>query len=220
MENRKLKSQRDEGLHFGRLIGDSPAMLEVYEMIHRISRSHINCIILGASGTGKEMVARAIHENGLRAERPFVTINCGAIPENLVESELFGHVKGSFTSAFRDKLGLLEVANHGTIFFDEIDALPLSTQVKLLRAIQEKQVMPVGSVTPVDIDTRILCASNADMEELVQQGLFRRPVLSLEWWSCTSFVKGSTGDMDLPIQHFIQRCSQEYGAHWVYRLML
>lgn len=213
MENRTLRSQMNEGLHFGRLIGNSPAMLEVYEMIRRISRSRINCIILGASGTGKEMVARAIHENGARAEHPFVTINCGAIPENLVESELFGHVKGAFTSAFRDKLGLLEVANRGTIFFDEIDALPLSTQVKLLRAIQEKQVLPVGSVTPVDIDTRILCASNADMEELVQHGLFREDlyyrlnVVELH----LPLLRERIGDMELLIQHFIQRCSQEYG---------
>ena len=212
-ENERLKRKVTTNLHFGLFVGDSSPMLEVYEMIRRVSRSRINCMILGASGTGKEMVARAIHQTGDRSEFPFVTINCGAIPENLVESELFGHVKGAFTSAYRDKMGLLEVANQGTVFLDEVDALPLSTQVKLLRVIQDKVIQPVGGVESVQVDVRYICASNADMEQRVKDGLFREDlyyrlnVVEIHLPSLRERAK----DIEPLVHHFMERFSSEYG---------
>ena len=212
-ENAMLKGKSTQNLHFGLFVGDSTAMLEVYEMIRRISRSKINCMILGASGTGKEMVARAIHNTGDRFEYPFVTINCGAIPENLVESELFGHVKGSFTSAYRDKMGLLEVANRGTIFLDEVDALPLATQVKILRVIQDKRIQPVGGVESTLVDVRFICASNADMEQHVKDGLFREDLYYrlnvVEVY--LPLLRERTKDIEPLVHHFIERFSTEYG---------
>ena len=148
-------------------------MQAVYDLIHRVKETRINCLLLGESGTGKEVVARAIHFSGARADFSFVAINCGAIPENLVESELFGHKRGSFTGAVTDKVGLLEEAHKGTLFLDEVNSLPLSTQVKLLRAIQERRFLPVGGTREVSVDVRILAASNADLEDLVRQGEFR-----------------------------------------------
>jgi two-component system, NtrC family, response regulator PilR len=212
-ENAMLKGKSTQNLNFGLFVGDSPAMLEVYEMIRRISRSKINCMILGASGTGKEMVARAIHNTGDRFEYPFVTINCGAIPENLVESELFGHVKGAFTNAYRDKMGLLEVANHGTIFLDEVDALPLATQVKILRVIQDKRIQPVGGVESTLVDVRFICASNADMEQRVKDGLFREDLYYrlnvVEVY--LPLLRERTKDIEPLVHHFIERFSREYG---------
>ncbi|MEC7985850.1 MAG: sigma-54 dependent transcriptional regulator [Myxococcota bacterium] len=171
-ENQKLK-EGNRLLHFGYLVGSSPAMLEVYELIRRVKDSKINCMIIGESGTGKEMVARAIHHSGSREKHPFVAINCGAIPENLVESELFGHKKGSFTGAFRNKVGLLKAASGGTVFLDEIDALPLAVQVKLLRVIQERRFIPVGGVSEEQVDLRIISATNTDLEDAVRGGRFR-----------------------------------------------
>jgi two-component system response regulator PilR (NtrC family) len=172
LENRKLKEGRGL-LHFGYLVGSSPKMHAVYDLIRRIKDSKINCMIVGESGTGKEMVARAIHHSGDRKNNPFVAINCGAIPENLVESELFGHKKGSFTGAIRNKMGLIKAASGGTLFFDEVDALPLNVQVKLLRVLQERRFIPVGEVTEEEVDVRIIAASNSDLEHLVRQSLFR-----------------------------------------------
>ena len=212
-ENARLKQSPASSLHFGLFIGDSPAMLEVYAMIRRIARSRINCMILGDSGTGKEMVARAIHNTGDRAEHPFVTINCGAIPENLVESELFGHVKGAFTNAYRDKMGLLEVAHQGTVFLDEVDALPLSTQVKLLRVIQDKSIQPVGGVEARVVDVRFISATNADIEQLVQDGNFREDLFYrlnvVEVHLPT--LRERPQDIEPLVHHFIHRFSTEYG---------
>lgn len=171
-ENRKLK-EGQRLLNFGYLVGSSPTMNAVYDLIRTVKDSKINCMIVGESGTGKEMVARAIHHSGQRKEHPFVAINCGAIPENLVESELFGHKKGSFTGAFRNKIGLIQAASGGTLFLDEVDALPLSAQVKLLRVLQERRVTPVGDVIETAVDVRIIAASNSDLELKVRQSLFR-----------------------------------------------
>ena len=157
-----------------RLIGDSPAMQETRANIAKLARSQAPVYISGESGTGKELVARLIHEQGPRAEYPFVPVNCGAIPEDLMESEFFGHKKGSFTGAVSDKQGLFQAADGGTLFLDEVADLPLHMQVKLLRAIQEKHVRPVGAQQEVAVDARILCATHKDLATLVQEGSFRQ----------------------------------------------
>jgi two-component system, NtrC family, response regulator PilR len=157
-----------------RLFGDSPAMQKVRAMIEKFARGQAPVYISGESGTGKELAARMIHELGPRAEKPFVPVNCGAIPEQLMESEFFGHKKGSFTGAVQDKEGLFKAADGGTLFLDEVGDLPLTMQVKLLRAIQEKSVRPVGSQTEIKVDVRVLCATHRELQELVRQSRFRQ----------------------------------------------
>ncbi len=157
-----------------RLVGDSSPMRELRAKIAKLARSQAPIYISGESGTGKELVARMIHEQGPRAERPFVPVNCGAIPAELMESELFGHKKGSFTGAVADKLGLFQAAEGGTLFLDEVADLPLHMQVKLLRAIQEKSVRPVGSQTEVPVDVRILSATHRELGALVANEEFRQ----------------------------------------------
>lgn len=156
-----------------RLLGDSVAMATLRETIGKVSRSQAPVYILGESGTGKELVARTIHEQGARAAGPFVPVNCGAIPAELMESEFFGHKKGSFTGAHADKQGLFQAASGGTLFLDEVAELPLPMQVKLLRAIQEKAVRPVGASSEVQVDVRILSATHKDLGELANDGRFR-----------------------------------------------
>lgn len=158
----------------GRLIGDSPAILDVRARIDKLARSQAPVYISGESGVGKELVARLIHEQGPRAGGPFVPVNCGAIPSELMESEFFGHKKGSFTGAHADKDGLFQVANGGTLFLDEVAELPLHMQVKLLRVIQEKAVRPIGGRGEVAVDVRILSATHKDLARLTQQGQFRQ----------------------------------------------
>ena len=157
-----------------KLIGESPAIRETRATIAKLARSQAPVYISGESGTGKELVARLVHEQGPRAERPFVPVNCGAIPEDLMESEFFGHKKGSFTGAMSDKQGLFQAADGGTLFLDEVADLPLHMQVKLLRAIQEKHVRPVGAQREVPVDVRILCATHKDLGALVKAGSFRQ----------------------------------------------
>jgi two-component system, NtrC family, response regulator PilR len=156
-----------------RLIGHSQVMEQLREMITRVSRSQAPVHIFGESGTGKELVARMIHESGARREAPFVAVNCGAIPTELMESELFGHKRGSFTGAVADKKGLVQTAEGGTLFLDEVADLPLHMQVKLLRVVQEKTVRPVGESREETVDVRILSATHKNLAELVAQGLFR-----------------------------------------------
>jgi len=156
-----------------RLLGDSPTMQELREMVAKVARSQAPIHISGESGTGKELVARLIHESGPRKDGPFVPVNCGAIPTELMESEFFGHRKGSFTGAVRDKVGLVETANSGTLFLDEIADLPLAMQVKLLRVIQEKTVRPVGSSKEEPVDARILSATHRTLADMVANGDFR-----------------------------------------------
>ncbi|MDH5344331.1 MAG: sigma-54 dependent transcriptional regulator, partial [Gammaproteobacteria bacterium] len=155
------------------LIGDSPAMQNLRDMIERVARSQAPIHISGESGTGKELVARLIHESGPRKDGPFVPVNCGAIPSELMESELFGHRKGSFTGAITDKEGLMQAASTGTLFLDEIADLPLSMQVKLLRVIQEQSVRPVGASREESVDIRILSATHKDLSRMVKSGEFR-----------------------------------------------
>jgi two-component system, NtrC family, response regulator PilR len=157
-----------------RLLGDSAAMQRVRQMIERLARGQAPIYISGESGTGKELAARLIHQLGPRADKPFVPVNCGAIPEQLMESEFFGHKKGSFTGAVQDKEGLFKAADTGTLFLDEVGDLPLTMQVKLLRAIQERSIRPVGTQSEVKVDVRVLCATHKDLNELVRQGKFRQ----------------------------------------------
>ncbi len=155
------------------LLGDSPAMVGLRETITKVARSQAPVHISGESGTGKELVARTIHAQGSRAAGPFIPVNCGAIPAELMESEFFGHKKGSFTGAHTDKLGLFQAADGGTLFLDEVAELPLAMQVKLLRAIQEKTVRPVGANAEITVDVRILSATHKDLDVLVAEGKFR-----------------------------------------------
>jgi len=172
-ENSRLKKELETKYGFGNIIGRSPEIVKVFELIKRVSELKVNILISGESGTGKELVARAIHYSGNRHEGPFVPVNCGAIPENLMESELFGYKKGAFTGAQRDKKGLFEEADRGTIFLDEIGDLPLHLQVKLLRALEGKEIRPLGSTEVVPIDVRVISATNRKLEEEVAAGKFR-----------------------------------------------
>ena len=164
---------RDERLH-GRLLGQSAPLVAAREMIVKLARTQAPVYISGESGTGKELAARLIHENGARRERPFVAVNCGAIPENLMESEFFGYKKGAFTGAQEDRDGFFQAANGGTLFLDEVAELPLPMQVKLLRAIQEKRVRKVGATPEEPVDVRIICATHQKLAELVAAGRFRQ----------------------------------------------
>ena len=168
-----LRLGQAQGSREWHLLGDSPAMDQVRGTITKLSRSQAPVFISGESGTGKELAARMIHEQGPRCAMPFVPVNCGAIAEELMESELFGHRKGSFTGAVADKPGLFLAAEGGTLFLDEVADLPLSMQVKLLRAIQERSVRPVGAEQEIAVDVRILSASHKNLGELIPQGLFR-----------------------------------------------
>ena len=172
-ENVYLRSQLEGRFEFSNIIGTSSAMKKVFERMTRIAKTDSTVLITGESGTGKELVARALHFNGSRKHKPFIAVNCGAIPELLLESELFGHVRGAFTGAIRDKAGKFEAANHGSIFLDEIGTMPQHLQSKLLRVLQDQEVERVGSNKPVKLDVRVLSATNSDLEQQVRQGLFR-----------------------------------------------
>jgi Nif-specific regulatory protein len=172
-ENIRLKSELENRYSFDNFIGNSNKMREVLQMISQVSSSSATVLIRGESGTGKELVANSIHYNSERNKKPFIKINCAAIPENLIESELFGHEKGSFTGASSLKKGKFEIADQGTIFMDEIGNMSLSAQVKLLRVLQEKEFERVGGYRPIKIDVRIVAATNSNLEEMVRQGRFR-----------------------------------------------
>ena len=172
-ENILLKQVVRDRYHFGNIIGQSPKMMVLYDLLEKVSPTKTNILIAGESGTGKELVAKAIHYNSPRKEKPFVTLNCGAIPESLIESELFGHMKGAFTDAIATKKGLFEVADEGTIFLDEISELPLLMQVKLLRVLQDKEFKRVGGTEDIRVDVRIISATNKDLEEAVKEKRFR-----------------------------------------------
>lgn len=160
-------------LYFGNMIGSSPAMKQIYNIIEQAAKTKTNVLITGESGTGKELIASSLHRLSTRSEGPFIAVNCGGIPESLIESELFGHMKGSFTGAVSDKKGLFEEADKGTIFLDEIGELSLQLQVKLLRAVQEKSFKPVGGSKDISVDIRIICATNKILEKEVIDGNFR-----------------------------------------------
>jgi two-component system response regulator PilR (NtrC family) len=172
-ENRRLRRELEGRSGVPAMLGKSPRMREVFDFVERVAPTKTSLLITGESGTGKELVARALHRLSERRDRPFVAVNCGAIPENLLESELFGHVKGSFTGAVANKLGLFEVADGGTLFLDEIGEMPLALQVKVLRAIQDRTFKRVGGTQDIHVDVRILCATNRDLVEEVHAGRFR-----------------------------------------------
>src|ERR671932_1164122 len=172
-ENRALRRGFDRRYSFSEIIGTSPALQSVFRLVEKVAGTNTNILIEGESGTGKELIARAIHHNSPRSERPFVAINCGALPENLLESELFGHVKGAFTGAVRDKQGLFAAARGGSFFLDEVGEMPASLQVKLLRVLQEREAIPVGATEPIPVDVRIIAATNRELEEEIRRGNFR-----------------------------------------------
>ena len=173
-ENEILRQELSQRrVTFKNIIGTSEAMQKVYGMMEKVIPSKTNILITGESGTGKGLVAQAIHESGPRADKPFIAINCGAIPENLLESELFGHKKGAFTSAIEDKKGLITMAHEGTLFLDEVGELPPALQVKLLHVIQTKELTPVGDTRVITVDVRVIAATNADLTQRVKDGRFR-----------------------------------------------
>ena len=172
-EKEVIDDELKKNLFFSRIVGTSHGMLQIYDMVRQVARTKTNILITGESGTGKELIARSIHEESDRRNEPFVVINCGGIPETLMESELFGHKKGAFTGATEDKRGLFEIADKGTIFLDEIGELSLPIQVKLLRGVQERVFKPVGGNDDISVDIRIISATNKKLEEEVIAGRFR-----------------------------------------------
>jgi len=172
-ENTRLKKELETKYGFENFIGSSNSIQQIFSLINRVSELNVNVLVSGESGTGKELVARAVHYSGSRKDGPFIPVNCGAIPETLIESEFFGHSKGAFTGAMRDKKGLFEEANGGTIFLDEIGDLPIHLQVKLLRVLEEKKVRPLGKTESVSIDVRIISATNKNLEQEIMDNKFR-----------------------------------------------
>lgn len=172
-DNRFLRNQLKKKYSFGNLVGNSEAMVEVYKTIEKIKDSRATILILGETGTGKELVARAIHFNSIRSEKPFLPVNCAALAETLLESELFGYVKGAFTGAARDKQGVFEVAHGGTVFLDEIGDISPRLQQILLRVLENGEIQPVGSTTRRKVDVRVVAATNKELESMVKQGAFR-----------------------------------------------
>ena len=210
-ENRSLREQLRERYSFGNLVGKSKPMQEVFDLVRLAAPSKSNILILGESGTGKELVAKAIHHHSRRASGPFVTVNSGSMPADLLESNLFGHVKGAFTGAVASKKGLFEMAHGGSIFFDEIGNIPLDTQAKLLRVIQEKEFMRLGGVETLKADVRIIAATNADLEGEVGRGNFREDLyyrLNVITVSLPP-LRARSEDIPLLANHFLTRYSRE-----------
>ena len=198
---------------FEGLVGESEPMRRVFSLIEKVAASDSTVLITGESGTGKELVAHALHRRSERAAREFVPVNCGAIPETLIESELFGHVRGAFTGAVADRPGLFRQAHHGTIFLDEIGDLPLAMQVRLLRVLQDRQIVPVGGTNPITVDVRVVAATNRDLEKLVADGQFREDlyyrlnVIRIE----TPALRNRPEDIPLILLHLLRTCSERHG---------
>jgi len=216
-ENEELKRELDGQFDIGRIVGYSPAMQQIFEMIRKVAPTKSNVLITGESGTGKELVARAIHSLGSKNGRRFMAVNCSAIPEGLLESELFGHKKGSFTSAIKDKKGFFECAKGGTLFLDEIGHMPMSCQVKLLRAVEHKQIIPVGSTETIDIDLRLIAATNKDLAKEIRVERFREDlyyrmnVVGIH----LPPLRERKEDIPLLLKHFIKKYNAEMGKQCV-----
>jgi transcriptional regulator with PAS, ATPase and Fis domain len=214
-ENKVQKQELNVPFDVKQIVGRSPMMLKVFEMIRKVAPTKSNVLITGQSGTGKELVARAIHSLGSHNGNRFLAINCGAIPESLLESELFGHKKGSFTSAYQDKKGLFECACGGTLFLDEIGHMPMNCQVKLLRAVEHRQITPVGDTTPIEINVRLIAATNKDPAEQIKAGHFREDlyyrmnVVGIH----LPPLRERKEDIPLLVEHFIQKFNAEMGKH-------
>jgi two-component system response regulator PilR (NtrC family) len=212
-ENRYLKEQVERRFNFNFIIGDSPAMKQVYKLISRVAETQSTVLVTGPSGSGKELVARAVHQHSPRKKAPFIAINCGAIPDALFESELFGHKKGSFTGALADRDGYFLLADGGTLFLDEVGELPHPMQVKLLRVLQDGEVRPVGAVTSRKVDVRIIAATNRDLEAEVDAGRFRRDlfyrlnVLHIH----VPGLNDRKEDIPLLAQFFLEKFTKELG---------
>ena len=199
----------EDGFHG--IIGESPIMQQLFELIDNVATSDTPVLISGQSGTGKELVARAIHEASFRSSKPFIKVNCAALNESLLESELFGHEKGAYTGADRTRIGRFEAAHEGTIFLDEVGDIPLSTQVKLLRVLEEKEIERVGDQRPIPVDVRIISATNKDLDELVAKKLFREDLLfriNVFPMSCPP-LSGRSEDIPLMVQNFIEENSSK-----------
>jgi two-component system response regulator PilR (NtrC family) len=212
-ENRRLKTELRSQMRSRNLVGNSVAMQRVYDLVAQVAATKTNVLISGESGTGKELVARAIHEQSDRVSEPFVAVNCGAIPENLLESELFGHVKGAFTGAVQNKAGLFETADRGTLFLDEVGELTPPLQVKLLRVIQEKAIRRVGGTGDRKVDVRILAATNRRLEEEVAAARFREDLyyrLNVIQVALPP-LRDRLEDVPLLVRHFIDKYTAELG---------
>lgn len=214
-ENIRLRNAVEEKYSFSNIIARSPEMHRIFDVIEKVKDYKTTVMITGASGTGKELVARALHFNSIRAKAPFVAVNCGGIPETLLESELFGHVKGAFTDAFRSKKGLFEEANGGTIFLDELGDLPAALQVKLLRVLQEEEIRPLGSNNTIKVDVRVVAATAKDLRKLVSKGSFREDlyyrinVLSI----IIPPLRERREDIRLLVEHFIQKYNKKLNSN-------
>ncbi|MGE0101493.1 MAG: sigma-54-dependent transcriptional regulator [Blastocatellales bacterium] len=210
-ENRYLRRELKQRYNFESIIGRSDALMNIFKMIEKISAINSSVLIQGESGTGKELIAKAIHYNSPRADGAFVAINCAALPENLLESELFGYVKGAFTGAHATKLGLFKTADGGTLFLDEVSEMPPSLQVKLLRALQEREFIPLGSSKPVTFDARIIAATNRNLEEEIAENRFREDLYyRLSVFSLTlPPLRERREDIPLLVRYFIEKYTRE-----------
>lgn len=214
-ENLRLKKELCEKYAFHNLIGKSKKIREIFSLIERIAPTNSTVLITGESGTGKELVAKAIHYSSLRKGQPFVSINCGALPESLLESELFGHLKGSFTGAYTDKKGLFETAHKGTILLDEISEMSLWMQVKLLRVLQEKKIRRVGGTEEKEVDVRIIASTNVDLSERIREGKFREDLfyrLNVIRINLPP-LRERKEDIPLLVEHFIKIYNQKTGKN-------
>jgi two-component system NtrC family response regulator len=212
-ENIRLREEMKQRSGFDTMIGKNPQMIQIYELIKKVAPTPASVLITGESGTGKELVAKAIHVNSPREPYPFITVNCAALAENLLENELFGHEKGAFSDAAAMRKGRFELANQGTIFLDEIGEIPLSLQSKLLRLLQEKNFERVGGTQTIDIDVRIISATNKDLKEEVQQGRFREDLfyrLNVIHLALPA-LRDRMDDIPLLVDHFIKKCGTNLG---------
>ena len=213
LENRELKKALKQRYGFSNIVGKSEKMLKIFDLVSQVAQSRSTVLIQGESGTGKELIAKAIHANSNRSENAFVTVNSGSLPTDLLESTLFGHLKGAFTSAVSSKKGLFEVADHGSIFFDEIGTISLETQAKLLRVLQEREFMRLGGIETIKVDTRIIAATNVDLKTLVDQGRFRADlyyrlnVISVQ----LPPLRDRKEDIPLLVGHFVRKFCDENG---------
>ncbi len=213
VENTELRKLLEDRLGYGSIVGRSKPMLAVYDLMDRVKDTPVSVLVTGESGTGKELVARALHYESSRRARPFRSINCGAIPENLIESELFGYKKGAFTGANKDQPGLFLSADGGTVFLDEIGEMPLATQVKVLRVLQERKVRPVGGHEEVPVEVRLVAATNRDLPAEVAAGRFREDLyyrLNVVTVSLPP-LRDRLGDLPLLIDFFVEKYGEQFG---------